>query len=296
MQYAPYFNVQDARHNLGTVTFSHASLPDFSVDITAMSYVTLEGSTSVTIFNHHELAFVVDEDGESDPNISRLLPATGFSNVVTGHMYTAANAAGWPDASPNLDCAFDGSLYTFHYYGDAFSAIRFSNIHTMRLFGFADDFAGSAETVEGTRLPNFLINPELSAITMRETEGYIYEPTGISTSAISAGGVQFGLTRSAVPRYRDFVQQAEPRAKVLREHAVSTHPFTHQLLFESCRSVIPFAVINGFDDGLRYLFKLRPQGCVWDLKACTRVGGEMDHAIFNVNYRVQQLGTFSGAA
>lgn len=294
MQYSAYFNVQDARHNLDAVTFGHATLPDFSVDITAMSYVTLEGSSSVTIFNHHQLAFLVDEDGESDPNISRLLPAAGFGEAFTLLMRDAADAMGWPDVS-SLRCDFDGSLYAFHYFGDAFASISFGNIHTLRLFGFADDFAGSAEEVTGTRLPNFLINPELSAITMRDTEGYIYEPTGISTSAMSAGGVQFGLTRSAIPRYRDFVQQAEPRTKVLREHAVTSHPFTHQLLFESCRSVIPFAVINGFDDGFRYLFKLRPQGCMWDLNACTRVGGEIDHAIFNVNYRVQQLGTFLGA-
>jgi len=289
MQYAAFFNVMDARHVLGSVTFSRSGSTDFTIDITSLRYVTLDGSRDVSVFNHYLMNTFVGEDGEAVPYAGRNLAAAGLGEAMTARM---RDDASWPDVS-QLYCEFNGSTYSFSYFSDAFTAIRFSNIHTRRLFGFADDFTGSAEVVTGTRLPNFIIEPVLSSITMEDTKGYVYEPTKISAAAMSAGGVQFGLTRSATPLYRDFVQQSETREKTLRDDAVPTHPFTHQLLFESCRSVLPFAVLDGFDDGFNYLFKLRPDGCLWDLTNCKRAGGEIDHALFDVGYRVQQLATFS---
>ena len=291
MQYSAFFNVQDARHDFGSVTFHTAGESAYEISIPALSSSTVVGGHLTTVFGHHYMPYFPDENGDEHIfNAGWGISRYAFEDVITQHMQTA----GWPDAS-QLFCGFDGTHYTFGYIGHSFTQVAFSNIQTRRLFGFAEDFVGSASPVTGTLVPNFILQPVLTSITMKEGDGYPYEPEGIATAAMNMGGMQFGLTRPLTPRYRNWVQQAEPRAHVLRDNAVSAAPFTHQLLFESCRSVLPFVVLDGFDDGFNYLFKLRPSGCMWDLTSCKRNGGETDHALFDVHYRVQQLAAFTGA-
>lgn len=292
MRYSASFDLRDSRHGFGTLTFSASGEVDFEIDLSSLIATSLDGGTiGVSVFNHYGMNTFVAEDGSSSEAAGFGLSGTPFAGVITDAMQSAAT---WPSPS-GLVCTFNDTFYTFNYFGSAFTQIAFSNGPTKRLFGFAGTVTDTLESITGTLLPNFLIDPVLSAVTMESADGYIYEPKGVSSAVASAAGMQYGLPRTKAPLFRNWVQQSEPRAKVIRGAATAAHPCTHQLLVESCRSVLPFAVIDGFGgdgEAQSYLFRLRPEGAMWSEQTCSRAGGEMDDAHFDVRYRAQQLGSF----
>ena len=288
MLYAAAFDLRDGRQGFGTVTFSSSGATDFELDLT--EDVVGDGLSGATrVFNHYGFEQVIGEDFNAITTATFGLSGVPFGVAMTEAMRDAAGDAGWSDFTELL-CAFDGTTYAFSYGGHAFSAIAFSNGATRRLFGFAANFSGSSSTVTGTTLPSFIIQPVLDGVTFERTDGYIYEPTGISSAAPSASGMQYGLFRARTPLFRNWVQQAEPREKVLHGQATSAHPGTHQQLFEACRSVYPFIVIDGFGDDYSYLFRLRPEGSIWSEDTCKRMRGDLDDALFTIRYRAQQIG------
>lgn len=297
MLYSAAFDLRDGRQGFGTVTLTKSGESDLVLDLTE-DVIGSGFSGASQVFNHYGFNDVIGED------LQPLEATYGLSNAVfcvamTNALQAAAVDASWPDPL-DLYCAFDGVRYTFGYSeGNTFNGLVFSNTQTQRLFGFTGNFSGTSSSEEGTALPNYLIQPALTAVTMSGDDGYIYEPRGISSAKVSASGTQYGLPRALAPVYRNWIQQAEPRAKTIRGVEDASHPGTHQLLFESCRSVYPFIVIDGFGDDYTYLFRLRPQGSVWSQEACSRMGGDMDDALFNVRYQAQQLGSIvpiTGAA
>ena len=213
-------------------------------------------------------------------------------------MRAAAASASWPSPS-NLSCSFSTTTlrYSFTYAGSAFTGISFNSEATAALFGFTGAFVGSASIVTAQLPPMYCIATELDGVsTPAVGDGIDYMPQGISVGSIATMGQRFGITRGCVPTYRDWVQQSEPRAKVLRMAAWAawsdTGWFSHQELFEHCRSVHPFVVVQGFGDGYDYLFRLRADSCIWSSAAVRRAASEMDDAHFDVFYRTQTLGVF----
>lgn len=290
MRYSAAFDLRDGRQGFGEVRLVKSGESDLVLSL-ATDVIGTGFSGNSPVFNHYGFSDVVGEDLLSLPQATYGLSGQAFCLAMTNALQAAATDEGWPDPT-SVYCAFDGSRYSLGYSGgNTFNEIVFSTPETMRLFGFAGDFSGTSSSVEGTTLPNYLIEPSLSAVTMEGTDGYIYEPSGVSSAKVSSSGTQYGLPRTLAPIYRDWIQQAEPRAKTIRGVEDSSHPGTHQLLFEACRSVYPFIVVDGFGDDYTYLFRLRPEGSVWSRESCVRIRGDMNDAIFNVRYRAQQLGS-----
>lgn len=293
MLYAASFDLRDGRHGFGSVTFRCASA-EFTVALTSL-VTTLANGQASSVYNHVGTNQFAGEDGVILSEASYGFCTFSFADVFVEAMQTAAGATAWPDPS-RLQVVGNGDPYRFTYSDRLFTAIEFSNSAAMRLFGFTANFSGSAESVTGTGTPNFIISPILSAVTTEETNGYIYEPSKISAAATSAAGMQYGLARTQPPLFRNWMQQSETRAKTLRGQAIATHPCTHQLLVESCRSVYPFVVVDGFGDGFDYLFRLRPEGAMWTTNVCARAGGDMDDALFDIQYHAQQIASVTYSA
>jgi hypothetical protein len=57
--------------------------------------------------------------------------------------------------------------------------------------------------------------------------------------------------------------------------------------------VHPFVVIDGFGDGKDYVFRLRPDTCMFSTNVIRRSAGDMDDALFDVAYGTQLLGVFN---
>lgn len=291
MLYSAAFDLRDGRQGFGTLTLTKSGESDLVLDLT-QDVLGSGFSGASSVFNHYGFNDVMGEDLQSLSQATYGLSGQAFCLAMTNALQAAATDAGWPDPT-SVYCAFDGGVaYSFGYSGgNTFNEIVFETVATRNLFGFAGDFSGTSSSETGTALPNYLIQPALTAVTMEGTDGYIYEPSGVSSAKVSSSGTQYGLPRTLAPVYRDWVQQAEPRAKTIRGVEDSSHPGTHQLLFEACRSVYPFIVIDGFGDDYTYLFRLRPEGSVWSREACVRMGGDRNDALFNVRYRAQQLGS-----
>jgi hypothetical protein len=292
--YMASFDFTDRRHGFGSVTFTRSGGATFTLDLrTDVSNGVNSDGDSIRVSNHYTsgLTDAVAEDSEGSTGLRHTAATQSWSSLFQLRMRQAAAGAGWASSS-SLTCTFDMTnlRYTFGYSAN-FTAITFSTTATARLFGFASSFSGSASSVVGLLTPSFIIEPVLSAVTMEGQDGYNYEPTGISQQSVTDFGSVFGQTRACVPLFRDWVQQGETRTKAIRTSALQTS-FTHQDLFTTCRNVHPFVVIDGFGDGRDYVFRLRPDTCMFSNNVIRRAGGEMDDALFDIAYSAQLLGVF----
>jgi hypothetical protein len=296
LSYLASFDIVDSRHSFGTVRFVKFPVGEFTLDITTdvANGVNLVGD-AIRVFNHYPtgLTSAVAEDAEASTGLGITAAVQSWGTLFQQRMQQAAQAAVWGSFG-TLTCTYNVATqrYTFTYGGSPIVTIEFSTTATARLFGFSGNFSGSSNSISGTLTPSFVIVPSLRAVTTEGTDGPNYEPTNISMQAVSEYGSVFGLTRAAAPLLRDWTQQSEPKAKALRLSATSSHPFTHQELFEKCSSVHTFVVTDGFGDGKDYVFKLRADASTWSQKTCKRAGGEMDDALFDVRYEAQVLGVF----
>lgn len=298
--YIASFDVADYRNDIrdAGITFSRSGSSDFAIDVNS-TQDTADGADVTSVFSHYgdnPWTDIVGVDADASTGIRRSVADSPFSDLVTTLMRAAAAIAGWPNPSA-LSCTFSTTTlrYVFVYAGDAFDAIVFGNDANADLFGFTGVNPTSGETVTADTVPMFVVVPELSAVSTPGTsDGIDYEPQLISASAIATMGAQFGITRSCVPTYRDWTQQSEPREKTLRFAAQASGgpKFSHQELFESCRCVLPFVVVDGFGDGQDYLMRLRSDTCLWSSAACRRAANDMDDAHFDVRYGAQVLGVF----
>jgi hypothetical protein len=294
-QYLPSFDITDDRNAFGTITFTRFPVGNFTLSIkTDIANSINADSETIRVLNHYPtgIASAVGEDSEANAGLSHTAATQSFGALIQQRIRSAAIAASWANGN-TLTCAYNTTTmrYTFGY-GGTLVSIAFSTTETRRLFGFSGDFSGSSSSVTGDITPSFAIQPTLSDVTTKDAEGVNYEPSGISTQTVSNAGSVFGLTRACVPLFRDWTQQSELKAKAIRMSASSTHPATHQALFERCRSVLPFVVVGGFGDGHDYVFKLRPDSCMWSTNVCKRASGETDDTAFDISYRTQVMGVF----
>lgn len=294
--YLASFDFADRRHNFGSVTFTRSGGGSFSLDLLldVANGLTSDGK-SIRVVNHYPTALTsaVGLDAEASTGLQYTAANQSFGALFQQRMRSAATSAGWPSPT-TLTCSFSTSTlrYTFGYSGGSFTAITFSTQTTTALFGFAGSFSGNSPSVSGTSVPWFAIEPTLDAVTTEGQDGFDYEPRGISLQSVAEFGGVFGFTRPVVPVYRDWVQQSERRSYSIR---ASTQGFvwTHQDLFETCRCIHPFVVVDGFGDGIDYVFRLRPDSCMFSDKVVRRAGGDMDDTAFDISYSTQVLGYFA---
>lgn len=252
------FDCADTANGFSTIQVATSGKTTISVNLAALSSTTTDGSSTTTVYSHYGVGLgdMLSEDRRGSNGMATSYASVGFAVLVQNALQAAATAAGWAGTAANIVCSFNAItlFYTFSY--SATATFTFGNTSTRVLFGYGGTSLSGASSYVGTLLPNFVIRPLLTATSSSTTN---YEPDSISSQAVSNAGTAFGLDRSAVPLYRDWVQQYETKAHTLRRSAASTEPFTFQELFESCRASLPFVVMNGFGDGIDEAFRFRPE-------------------------------------
>ena len=207
--------------------------------------------------------------------------------MTQNHLRDAGSTAGWGGAESALAFTYSETDHTYTLEYSATFTVTFGSAETAYLFGFNTLILSGSASYTSTSTPWGVIVPILSAVSSPTTN---YEPDGISNQAVSASGAVTGLSRSVAPIYRDWVQQYESKEKTLRISALSSHPFTHQELFEACRTGLPFVVIDGFgetdDVHNKEVFFLRTEGSMFKCERAT----DSNDAQFHISYKTVVAG------
>lgn len=283
--YAAAIDVSDPRNGLSTIAIATAGKTTISITVSTLTATSLEGNQTVTIFNHGERALgnCLGEDRSESTWMRRGFSGLTLAGKILQAFQGAAIAASWGVDAGDLGVGFDPTtlVYDFSYSADI--TLTFGNADTARLFGF-ENLSNTGEEVHYSDIvPWGIIRPVLTAVSSPTPN---FEPDGIASQAVSASGNVTGLTRAISPIYRDWVQQYETKAKTLRLAADDAHPFTHQELFEVCRTNVPFTVVEGFGDLLREVFFFRADNSAWK---CERASDSND-AQFHISYKVVVAG------
>lgn len=285
--YLASFDLREPRNNFSTIQIATSGKTTINVNLFTdvdSDVPSSETSARTTVFNHVDigLGFTIGEDRAASTPMALSHSNTSFPAVVQNHLRDAATTAGWGSASADITVSFDltGHTYTLEY--SATMSVTFGNAETAALFGFTTLTLTSAASYTSPSVPWGCIVPILSAVSSPSTN---YEPDGIANQAVSASGAVTGLARSVAPIYRDWVQQYESKEKTLRISAQTTHPFTHQELFEVCRTGLPFVVVDGFGEvdeiHNKEVFYLRTEGSMFKCERAT----DSNDAQFHVSYK-----------
>lgn len=292
--YSASFDIDDPKYGFSTIALSRSGSSTISVNIGNLTGTTGDASYVYnTVFNHYPtpLSDALGPDAVENAGLANTQVAYSFAFLVQSYLRSAATVAGWPSPN-NITVSFSTSTlrYTIAHSG-ALTAITFGNGLTGSLFGMSN-FSGSSSSVVGANLPRHIIQPILDDVSTTN-DGVMYEPRGIAATARLSNGRQFSLTRPCVPIYRDWTQQFENKARTYRLNNVS-HGYSHQQLFEDCRSVHPFVLVDAFNDGFDSVYYLRSDGADFGKGVVQRAGGSEDDAQFHVAYRTQLVGIFEG--
>lgn len=283
--YSAAINLADPRNGLGTITIETAGKDPIVVNISTLTASPVTGSGTVTIFNHGDfgLGTCVGEDRSASTQMARKFSSLCLAAKVLQGIQGAGIAAGWGTDLDDFDFDFSPSTLDYEISFDADIEVTFGNAATAALFGFANlNYSGESEYFSDIT-PWGIIVPVLTAVSSPTPN---FEPDSIASQAVSASGDVTGLTRAISPIYRDWTQQYETKAKTLRLSADETHPFTHQELFEVCRTNVPFIVADGFGDVVEEVFYFRADGSAWK---CERASDSND-AQFHVQYKAVVAG------
>lgn len=256
-----------------SITVTKSGDPTYSATLSTASIVTTDAAGTCTVFCHAivGLGHCVGEDRAASTAMQASYSSFNIANITSYIIQAAAVTAG---LAPALDFQFDPDTLAYTINGASSRTITFDNARTAALFGFSNVTLSGAASHTSDITPWGIIRPVLSDVSEPTTN---YEPESIAIQAVSAGNSVVGLQRSAVPLYRDWTQQYESKAKSLRLHAVSSHPFTHQELFETHRTVLPFVVQSGFAEQLDEVFYLRSDGSAWKPDRATAANDTQFH-------------------
>ena len=249
----------NARYGFGTLTVATAGETDVVLTLSSITSADDDGTAGATTFWVWEDASLhcVDHSPYEQTRYSHFSRKT-WAEAIESALQTAATAAGWAAKIPAVDFSTTTGFYTFSV-ATVTSAWSWSTANGRALFGFTAN-SSTASTHTSTVTPLFIINPTLDSVSDPTTS---YEPRSIGNRVVGDTGEGFGNARYVSPLYRDWVQQFETKAKSLRLHAASTHPWTFQDLHEHCRGVYPFIVYDGgFEDATTdpIVFAFREEG------------------------------------
>lgn len=283
--YAAAIDVADPRNGLGNVSLATAGKTTITVNVSTLTADPVVGSGTVTIFNHgySALGECIGEDRDGSTWMQHSFSPLTLAGKLLQGLQGAAIAAGWGSDGDDLGVGFDPTTLVYDIEYSANTTLTFANAATARLFGFGSLSYSGAAIHYSDITPWGIIRPVLTAVSSPTPN---FEPEGIAVQAVSSGSAVSGMARSIAPLYRDWVQQYETKEKTLRLSALSAHPFTHQELFETCRTIVPFVVVDGFGDGRYEVFFFRGEGSNWK---CERANDGND-AQFHVSYKTLVAG------
>lgn len=211
-----------------------------------------------------------------------------FFEALMLNLRVAASFVGWPSPT-TIDVIFNPATRRVTVsYPTGITNITFANAGLRRLFGFASDFSGSSTSVAGTQLPTYIVEPTIDGAS---SASIVFERAPVSSLAYSATGRSYSVARTVAPMYRSWVQQYETRAKVFQRFAAGApSEYTYQDLFEDCRTRLPFAVYEGFNDSTysAYAFEKNEDS----FRPMPAVPGSADQ--FHIQFRTLALANVTG--
>lgn len=102
------------------------------------------------------------------------------------------------------------------------------------------DEGGGVFSISSTRRPHYLLNFALGGKSQFSDD---IEPEGIAATAMSDGGLQFGITRTEVAVSQDFVIPMESHEATFARVATAAVPWTFQHFVQHARVVEPFGIL-----------------------------------------------------
>lgn len=291
MIYTAPFDV--AVHLAGTITITQTAAPNSSAVITlsTLSDTDADGLAS-SVFTHYAAGASGSRYYSQDP-----LQALRHTGIAVGNLamdLTAAINAVW---TPDITVTWSSTTgkYTFsaaEAFTIAWSAAA-TAVGAQYIFGFAGDRT-TASSHTGEYVAKFAIVTDLTATSVTgSATAQNYEPQGIGNHPIADDGRGYGLTRVVSPLYRDWVQQFEVPARCMRlsnglagGYLLAAYTpvygyWTFQELFEYCRGIWPFIVIDGFGKTYNEIFSLRTDGMSHELEPAAL--GDATH--FHINFK-----------
>lgn len=192
----------------------------------------------------------------------------GYAEALEDAIQAAATTASYPSPTNfTVSCNRTTAIYTISH-SDDFELV-FGNNASRLFLGYDADDTASTSTKTGDYPPTYTINPTLSGASSPGVGDMLnYEPGNIAALGVADSGKAYGISRDIGPLYRDWIQQFETKPKTIRLAAdttpsTTTHPWTFQDLFEHCRTVYPFIVVQGFGETYDEAFRLRSEGSAW---------------------------------
>ena len=278
----------------GTVAFAQTAAPTETATITLATIASLDGNgTSSTIFSHYAAGSYGSYYYAEDPLHARRHKTIAVDSLPNA-LASAVNAL-W--GAPTFTCTWSSTTGKYTFAGSQSFTITWSAaalaVGAQYIFGFVGNRT-TATSHTGEYVAKYAIVPDLTATSVSGSATALnYEPQGIGNHPIADDGTGYGLTRVVSPLYRDWVQQFEVEARCMRlsnglsggNTVVSYTPtygyWTFQELFEYCRGIWPFIVIDGFGESYNEIFSFRTDGMSWALEPAAP--GDKTH--FHVQFR-----------
>ncbi len=252
----------NALYGFGTLTLATAGETNVVLTLGGVTAAADNGDAGATTFwVSDDDKHCVDQSPLAQTRFAHFAQLA-WSSSVEAALRTAATAAGWAAKIPSVSWSSTTGAYTFTV-ATVTSSLTWSTTAGRTLFGFAAD-STTASSHTSAITPTFVVKPTLSVGVSEPTPNY--EPRGIGNRISSDTGAGFGTARYVSPLYRDWIQQYETKAKTIRLSVDESHPWSFQHLFEHCRGMYPFIVIDGgFGSVLSYpeVFTFREDGIPW---------------------------------
>lgn len=265
----------------GTITFTQTASPFEAAVITVANLRSLDnqspGVNSSILWHRDDQAFGV----RSEDELQQLRHITYGANGMPTVLQLAVNTA-WT-GTPNITITYSHTTGRYTFTGNEAFSITFSSTTLRRLFGFTGN-SPSATTHAAPRVPTYAIEADLAAVSADGglSAALNYEPASIGNHPVADDGTGFGISRTVAPLYRDWVQQFETKAAVMREaQNFGTDDFwTYQAMREYCRGEWPFMVIGGFGETYDEVFSFRDEGIAWQPERASLANGTHFHVPF----------------
>lgn len=231
-----------------------------------------DNSTLFFHYDRYQNFNVEPEHVDGDTNGNEALQkwsVEGYAEALEDAIQAAATTAGFPSPTNfTVSCARTTAIYTISHSSTDFELL-FGNNASRLFLGYDADDTAVTSTKTGDYPPTYTINPTLDGASSPGVGDMLnYEPGNIAALGVADSTRTFGISRDYGPLYRDWIQQFETKAKTIRFAAdtvasTATHPWTFQGLFEHCRTVFPFIVVQGFGETYDEAFRFRSEGSSW---------------------------------
>lgn len=181
-----------------------------------------------------------------------------FSTKLQSDLNTVSASQGH---SYTFTVTYSSSAYTYTINANNFLFNLFfdgtSGTDARHTIGFTGSKTGASLYTSDAR-PYYVIG---AAVGARSRVKRDYEPPGLVSGAISAGGTHYAIAPQASIKQYDFTTTFETATAVFKASAVAAVPWTYEHLWEHCRSDEPLYSHDGTEGIVHYM---RPDGAHFD--------------------------------